>query len=119
MSKHSSDDYEAKGPPAGDSYGEKHGDIKTGSLEYVAEEADNGGGTSWQEASGAPVESHSPLGLSVGWITIIFLNINQMIGTGVFSTRTFLRFVMPATMIYHPVFQHLPFSLAPGLLDSA
>jgi hypothetical protein len=42
---------------------------------------------SYQEASGALVENVSPLGLQVTWFTTIFLNIGQMIGTGVFSTR--------------------------------
>jgi hypothetical protein len=54
--------------------------FKNGSLEYVAEQGDNGGKPTYQEASGAPVEAHS--------FSIIFLNIGQMIGTGVFSTRT-------------------------------
>ncbi|KAF3353391.1 hypothetical protein VdG1_08375 [Verticillium dahliae VDG1] len=38
------------------------------------------------EAAGAPVESKSPLGYHVNWLTVIFLNINMMIGTGIFST---------------------------------
>ncbi|KAL1623927.1 hypothetical protein SLS56_008051 [Neofusicoccum ribis] len=60
--------------------------IKTGSLEYIAEQGGNGSLPTYQEASGAPVESYSPLGYKVKWFTIIFLNIGQMIGTGVFST---------------------------------
>ncbi|KAI2466901.1 amino acid transporter [Annulohypoxylon bovei var. microspora] len=55
-------------------------------LAYVVEKAENGSKPSYQEAAGAPVESHSPLGYQVGWITVIFLNVNQMIGTGIFST---------------------------------
>lgn len=61
--------------------------FKTGNLEFVAEQGENGGKPTYQEASGAPVEAHSPLGTSVQWYTIVFLNIGQMIGTGVFSTR--------------------------------
>ncbi|PBP26362.1 High-affinity methionine permease [Diplocarpon rosae] len=38
------------------------------------------------EASGAPVESESPLGYEVSWLTVILLNVGQMVGTGVFST---------------------------------
>uniref|UniRef100_A0A8H7TTU6 Uncharacterized protein n=1 Tax=Bionectria ochroleuca TaxID=29856 RepID=A0A8H7TTU6_BIOOC len=42
--------------------------------------------------SGAPVESRSPLGYHVNWLTIIFLNVNHMVGTGIFSTpATILR----------------------------
>ncbi|TVY55910.1 High-affinity methionine permease [Lachnellula cervina] len=63
------------------------GDIKTdGSLEFVHEFAGNDSTPSYQEVSGAPVENISPLGTQVGWLTTIFLNIGQMIGTGVFST---------------------------------
>lgn len=58
-----------------------------GSLEFVHEFGGNDSSPSYQEASGAPVESVSPLGLEVTWFTTIFLNIGQMIGTGVFSTR--------------------------------
>ncbi|TVY33450.1 High-affinity methionine permease [Lachnellula subtilissima] len=62
-------------------------DVKIdGSLEFVHEVGGNDSKPSYQEASGAPVESISPLGTQVGWLTTIFLNIGQMIGTGVFST---------------------------------
>lgn len=65
-------------------------DVKVdGNLEFVQEYGGNGSLPSYQEASGAPVESVSPLGLQVTWFTTIFLNIGQMIGTGVFSTRMF------------------------------
>ncbi|KAK6608723.1 high-affinity methionine permease [Botrytis cinerea] len=57
-----------------------------GALEFVHEYGDNGSKPTYQEASGAPVENESPLGLQVTWFTTIFLNIGQMIGTGVFST---------------------------------
>ena len=56
-------------------------------LAYVRTEAGNGSLPSYQEAVGAPVEATSPLGYHVGWATVIFLNVNQMIGTGIFSTR--------------------------------
>jgi hypothetical protein len=65
--------------------------FKSGSLEYVAEQGENGGKPTYQEASGAPVEAHSPLPAQIQWYTIIFLNLGQMIGTGVFSTRTSYR----------------------------
>lgn len=70
--------------PAGETF-------KTGNLEFVAEQGENGGKTTYQEASGAPVEAHSPLPASIQWYTIIFLNLGQMIGTGVFSTRAYYR----------------------------
>lgn len=65
--------------------------VKADSLEYVTEQGGNGSLPTYQEATGAPIEVDSPLGLGVGWITIIFLNMNNMIGTGVFSTREFGR----------------------------
>ncbi|KAL1600584.1 hypothetical protein SLS60_006970 [Paraconiothyrium brasiliense] len=40
----------------------------------------------YQDANGAPVEQISPLGYHVGWYGILFLNVSQMVGTGVFST---------------------------------
>ena len=61
--------------------------IKDGTLEFTRECGGNGSTPYYQEASGAPVESNSPLGYKVGWVTTIFLNIGQMIGTGVYSTR--------------------------------
>lgn len=64
--------------------------IHDGNLAYTLEKAGNGSKPSYQEAAGAPVESKSPLGYHVGWITVLFLNINQMIGTGIFSTRKIL-----------------------------
>ena len=42
----------------------------------------------YQDGNGAPVEQVSPLGYHVGWAGILFLNVSQMVGTGVFSTRT-------------------------------
>ncbi|KAI0396748.1 high-affinity methionine permease [Xylariaceae sp. FL0594] len=59
--------------------------IRDGDLTYTAVKAENGSGTTYQEAAGAPVESRSPLGYHVGWVTVIFFTVNQMIGTGIFS----------------------------------
>ncbi|OBT62580.1 hypothetical protein VE03_07376 [Pseudogymnoascus sp. 23342-1-I1] len=60
--------------------------VRDGNLEYTKETAGNESQPSYQEASGAPVEKESPLGYEINWFTVIFLNIGQMIGTGVFST---------------------------------
>ncbi|RYP67944.1 hypothetical protein DL771_006977 [Monosporascus sp. 5C6A] len=49
--------------------------IRDGGLAYTVERAENGSKPSWQEANGAPVESRSPLGYHVGWLTVIFLNV--------------------------------------------
>lgn len=67
----------------------RHGFIADGNLKYAIEESGNGSGTTYQEVSGAPVETSSPLGYYVGPVTIIFLNISKMIGTGVYSTRKY------------------------------
>jgi hypothetical protein len=69
------------------SYAADEGEISDGSLQYVVEKSGNTNEVSYQEASGAPVESESPLGYSVGAITIICLNLSKMIGTGIYSTR--------------------------------
>ena len=61
--------------------------LKDGSLEFTVAQGGNGSLPSYQEASGAPVETNSPLGYFVGPVTIVFLNISMMIGTGVYSTR--------------------------------
>lgn len=45
----------------------------------------------YQDANGAPVEQVSPLGYHVGYAGILFLNVSQMVGTGVFSTRQYIR----------------------------
>lgn len=50
-----------------------------GDLEFIHEFGGNGSKPSYQEASGAPVESVSPLGLQVSGFTTVFLNIGQMI----------------------------------------
>jgi hypothetical protein len=67
-----------------------HSVITDGSLKFVAEGGQNSSYAGYQEASGAPVESKSPLGYSVGPVTIAFLNLSKMVGTGIFSTRTVL-----------------------------
>lgn len=64
-------------------------DIRDGDLNYVVEQGGNDSKPSYQEAAGAPVETKSPFGYSVGAITIIFLNFSKMVGTGVYSTREF------------------------------
>ncbi|KAJ5306980.1 hypothetical protein PENANT_c003G08643 [Penicillium antarcticum] len=56
------------------------------SFQYTTEVGGNTSKATYQEASGAPVEVNSPLGYSVGPVTVIFLNLSKMIGTGVFST---------------------------------
>ena len=61
--------------------------LTEGSLEYTVAQGGNDSLPSYQEASGAPVETKSPLGYFVGPVTIIFLNVSMMIGTGVYSTR--------------------------------
>ncbi|PWY89829.1 high affinity methionine permease [Aspergillus heteromorphus CBS 117.55] len=60
--------------------------IDDGNMQYTAGGGKNSAKLTYQEASGAPIESKSPLGYSVGAVTVIFLNLSKMIGTGVFST---------------------------------
>ncbi|KAK7723457.1 hypothetical protein SLS63_008869 [Diaporthe eres] len=60
--------------------------ISDGSITYVGEKGGNNAGATYQEASGAPVESDSPLGYAVGPVTILLMNISMMIGTGIYST---------------------------------
>lgn len=60
--------------------------LSEGNLQYAVEKGENNSSPSYQEVSGAPVESRSPLGYHVGAITIIFLNLSKMVGTGVYST---------------------------------
>ena len=55
-------------------------DVKLdGDLEFVHAYGGNLSKPSYQEASGAPVENVSPLGLHVNGFTTIFLNIGQML----------------------------------------
>ncbi|KAI9708247.1 MAG: hypothetical protein M1820_004201 [Bogoriella megaspora] len=60
--------------------------ITDGDLKFTIEAGGNTEKPTYQEASGAPVESTSPLGYSVGWVTVVFLNLSKMVGTGIFST---------------------------------
>jgi hypothetical protein len=62
-------------------------ELVAGGTYYVAGKAANNKEVSYQDASGAPVEESSPLGYNVGAMTILFLNISKMVGTGIFSTR--------------------------------
>ncbi|KAK3308339.1 amino acid permease-domain-containing protein [Chaetomium strumarium] len=62
------------------------GEAATAASKYTLEKGGNDSPPSYQEASGAPVESQSPLGYNVGAVTIIFLNVSKMTGTGVYST---------------------------------
>jgi hypothetical protein len=82
-----------KDPEQTESYlpdsGSERSVLTDGTLKFTAEAGGNSALPTYQEASGAPVESKSPLGYSVGWITIVFLNLSKMVGTGIFSTREF------------------------------
>ncbi|KAI4215640.1 MAG: hypothetical protein LQ351_002109 [Letrouitia transgressa] len=60
--------------------------LAEGRLQYTVEKGENDSSPSYQEASGAPVETRSTLGYHVGPITIVFLNLSKMVGTGVYST---------------------------------
>ncbi|RMD40167.1 hypothetical protein DV735_g4955, partial [Chaetothyriales sp. CBS 134920] len=61
--------------------------LKDGGLQFAVEKGENSNGeVSYQEVSGAPVESRSTLGYHVGKVTILFLNLSMMVGTGVYST---------------------------------
>lgn len=55
-------------------------------LQYAVQKGDNSGLPTYQDISGAPVEARSPLGYHVGSITIVFLNLSAIVGTGVYST---------------------------------
>lgn len=77
-------------------------DSGSGDLKFVGDIGGNTSEITYQEASGAPVEVKSPLGYAVGPVTILFLNISKMVGTGIFSTRTYTigpRWVGPLTII--------------------
>ncbi|OAL40595.1 hypothetical protein AYO20_00331 [Fonsecaea nubica] len=60
--------------------------LAEGNLKYAIEKGENSNEPSYQEVSGAPVETRSPLGYHVGQVTILFLNLSKMVGTGVYST---------------------------------
>lgn len=101
--------------------------IHEGTLAYVRFQSGNEAGASYQEAVGAPVESKSPLGYHVNWLTVIFLNINMMVGTGIFSTRkahlpSFSSFVFAKPgkpTVLTRVVRRLLFSLLAGNILSA
>lgn len=60
-------------------------EISAGSTQYIGEKGGNDAPPTYQDASGAPVENNSPLGYSVGPVTITLLNITMMIGAGIYS----------------------------------
>jgi hypothetical protein len=62
----------------------------TSDTQFISEKGGNDAPATYQDASGAPVENDSPLGYSVGPITITLLNITMMIGAGIYSTRMLL-----------------------------
>lgn len=55
-------------------------------VDYVEEKGGNGGGATYQIATGAPIEVYNPLGYRVGFWTALMMNVGQTIGTGIFST---------------------------------
>lgn len=63
-----------------------------GDISYTVAEGANSSTATYQDARGAPVETNSPLGYSVNQWVSLCLNINQMVGTGIFSTRKMLCF---------------------------
>lgn len=77
---------------------DQRSEISDGSIKYVAGQGGNSAEATYQEASGAPVESSSPMGYSVNSFTILFLNISMMIGTGIFSTRELHYWLKPALL---------------------
>ncbi|KAB8238835.1 amino acid permease-domain-containing protein [Aspergillus alliaceus] len=60
--------------------------IQGGDATYTVAEGINSTRVTYQDANGAPVEKNSPLGYEVSFWTSLCLNINQMVGTGIFST---------------------------------
>jgi len=63
--------------------------MPTSNTHFIGEKGGNDAPATYQDASGAPVEHDSPLGYSVGPVTITLLNITMMIGAGIYSTRMF------------------------------
>jgi len=59
--------------------------VTDGDLKYIREQGGNNAPVAYQEASGTPVETHSPLGYDVGPVTTVFLNLSKMVGTGAWS----------------------------------
>lgn len=74
--------------PSDNTFSSKESAVADGER-YVSEKGGNNAQRTYQDASGAPVESQSPLGYSVGPATITLLNITMMIGAGIYSTRMF------------------------------
>lgn len=68
---------------------EQHGGGTATGGQYISERGGNNAPPTYQDASGAPIESQSPLGYSVGPVTITLLNITMMIGAGIYSTRPY------------------------------
>ncbi|KAJ0328715.1 hypothetical protein COL922a_013132 [Colletotrichum nupharicola] len=66
-----------RGPVDVEASDSEHSIIRDGDLAYTLAKGGNGSKPAYQEAVGAPVEKHSPLGYAVGWITVIFLNANE------------------------------------------
>lgn len=75
-------------------------DSSSGELKFVGDLGGNSSEIAYQEASGAPVEVKSPLGYRVGSVTILFLNLSKMVGTGIFSTRTYTTCSNLKTIMY-------------------
>ena len=67
-------------------YSQQNTIIAEGDLKFAVETGENNSSPSYQEVSGAPVETRSPLGYHVGSVTVVFLNLSKIIGTGVYST---------------------------------
>ncbi|KAL8281039.1 hypothetical protein RQP46_006718 [Phenoliferia psychrophenolica] len=70
--------YSPNAPPSPGSSDSKADYEKGDSDVIVTEGVENPGG--------APTEARHVLGQQTGWVSVIFLNINQIIGTGVFAT---------------------------------
>ncbi|KAJ5155493.1 amino acid transporter [Penicillium capsulatum] len=62
------------------------GIIQDGGSKWTMTVGMNSTNATYQDAAGAPVETDSPLGYSVSFWACLCLNINQMVGTGIFST---------------------------------
>jgi hypothetical protein len=60
--------------------------VEDGNLHYAVEKGENSEEPSYQEVSGAPVESRSPLGYHVGAVTIVS-NVGWLAQTGANSAR--------------------------------
>lgn len=61
--------------------------VPTAGGQYISEKGGNDAPPTYQDASGALIEDKSPLGYSVGPVTITLLNITMMISAGIYSTR--------------------------------